>query len=327
MELPQPCPVTDVETCDSSESPSTAAHALQHLLMPLTYLAHRSFFPGNAGHLDYDRLCKGREELPPKTDTITTPVGSIVGFHEYVNPNQNAQSNVVIILAHGNTRPTRFMKDLITELLQCSPSIKAVVGRDFVGYDASSHVPFHNGALEIAAQANDRAVLERLTEKYPDCRFILCGRSVGTFFWTGQLQHPKVVGAIGIVPLTSPVSVIQNVLQTSTPSFLRRLTTLSGLASTVAAATFPSGYTAPSLPGFTTEGFEVRTVDPGVHGKQVVLFPSADDELIPKGNVEDIQSKLEGAGCKVEVEWTSGGHRALPSLLQLKEAVELILRE
>ncbi|KAH6898032.1 hypothetical protein B0T10DRAFT_471720 [Thelonectria olida] len=326
MELPQTTQVTEVETCDNSHT-SSSAHALHRLLLPLTHLSHRSFFPGNAGHINYDRLCRGRDELPPKTDKITTQIGTVVGFHEYTN--ENSQSNVIVILAHGNTRPTRFMKDLLSSLLDCN--IKAVVGRDFVGYDTSSQVPFHNGALEIAAHANDTAILDKMTDKYPDCQFILCGRSVGTFFWAGQLQHPKVIGAIGIVPLTSPVAVIQNMLETSTPALLRhsilRMTDFSGFAHAVAAATFPSNYTSPKLPGFATKGFEIEGIDPGVQGKQVVLFPSQDDELIPKGNVEDLRCRLEKAGCKVELQWTKGGHRALPSPFQLREAVDLILRK
>ncbi|KAI5465288.1 hypothetical protein BGZ63DRAFT_419873 [Mariannaea sp. PMI_226] len=323
MQRSSPPGVTNVKTCDDSGK-SFSSRALHWTLYPVTNLIHRLLFPGNAGYIDYERLGRGREDLPHQSYKIKTEIGTIVGLHEYRK--ENTRSNIVVVFAHGNTRPTRFMKDFISSLLECD--IRMVIGRDFVGYDASSEVPCHNGALEIAAYTNDVAVLNKLSEKYPECEFILCGRSIGTFFWAGQLHHPKVIGAIGVVPFSGPESIIQHALGTRSPGFIRKgiliLADGIGLAQLLAEATFPHGHFSPDLPEFTSKGFELGQINPGVRGKQVVLFPSIDDELVPQSSVRDLESKLEAAECKVQTCWTEGGHRALPCSIDLQAAVNLI---
>ncbi|KAK7432986.1 hypothetical protein QQZ08_000457 [Neonectria magnoliae] len=314
MEAPESVPVTEVPTTSlRSHHKGILGGSIGWLFARLVPLAHSSLFPGNAGDIDYKRLGRGRTEIQAHHQSVTTKVESKVGIHDY----GGGEEDFIVVLAHGNTRPTRYLRELIESLQSCN--IK-VVGRDFVGYDLSSQVPFADGALEIAAHANDEAVLDYLEENYPNAKFILCGRSIGTFFWAGQLHRPSVVGAIGVVPFAKATTVVQNYVRTVFPwPFHHAVPT-----QTVVGTAFPRNCVSAKMPEFTTKGFSIEDFPSDVSGKRVALFPASVDELVPKSEVEDLSDMLEKRGCEVTTTWNEGDHRVLPTAQQLAEALKFI---
>ncbi|KPM43975.1 hypothetical protein AK830_g2641 [Neonectria ditissima] len=314
MDLPEPTSTTEVST-----TPLPSRHrgifngSISWLTAGLVSQAHSRLFPGNAGDIDYERLGRRRAELQAEHFVITTKVGSKVGVHDY----GGGEGDFIVVLAHGNTRPTRYLKELIETLQSCNIR---VVGRDFVGYDASSQVPFADGALEVAAHANDEAVLDHLEEKHPNAKFILCGRSIGTFFWAGQLHRPSVVGAIGIVPFKRAATVIQNFVKTVVPWPIH----LAIPVQTAVGEAFPKDFLSDEMPGFTTKGFSIESFPPDVKGKRVTLFPASVDELVPHAEVDELEDMLEKGGCEVTTTWNEGDHRSLPTAEQMQEALEFI---
>lgn len=308
--------VTNVDTDSNSASP-TARERISRLLVPLV---HNALFPGNSGHLDYRRLGHGRDELPGEHITITSAVGSHVGLHIY--PSNTGTDTLVVIFCHGNIQPTRYLPHILLSLLDCGVT---VVGRDFVGYDRSSRVPNVGGALEVASIANDKAVVEWVTVKYPNAQIIICGRSIGTFGWTNGLGHPKVIGAIGIVPFAQPIKAIERSIKNTVP-LVSTLVSTTGLPQSITSAAFPVGVRSTLDPSIITHGFaahHVRSAE--IRGKAVVLYPAASDELVPKEEVDVLKQALEQGGCHVFVTWLDGDHRSLPTNAMLKEGIEAIL--
>ncbi|KAJ5392249.1 hypothetical protein N7509_007739 [Penicillium cosmopolitanum] len=320
IEPPSNQETTPVETIRESNTPeSTPDWLTQRLAKTLD----NQLFVGNAGALKYDYLGRNGDELPGNHYTITSAVGSKVGIHEYPtqavssDPDSTSDSDLVLLFFHGNLRPTRYLsKEIFQPLLENGIP---VIGRDFVGYDASSFVPNVDGAMEIAAIANDEAVINWTLEKYPKARIVICGRSMGALGLAGHLARPRVVGAIGIVPVTSLDSLVDG-LVAWIPWPLSDLVCRLGYPDAIAHEAFPSGFRSKVEPGIVTSGFASRFTD-DICGKLVFLFPAEVDKFVSKARVEVFQREMEEKGCRVSVSWLKGGHHVLPTSDQLIRAL------
>lgn len=307
---------TPVQTIRESDTPEPTS---DWLTRRLAKTLENQLFVGNAGALKYDYLGQKGDELDGNHHTLTTAVGSKVGIHEYSAQNKNSVINpdLVVLFFHGNLRPTRYLKDILQPLVDNGIT---VIGRDFVGYDASSLVPNVDGAMEIAAIVNDEAVINWTLEKYPNARIVICGRSMGALGLAGHLARPRVVGAIGIVPVTSLDSLIDG-LVAWIPRPLSDLVCLIGYPDAIAHTAFPRGFRSKAEPSIVTSGFASKFTD-DISGKMIFLFPSEEDKFVPTGRIEDLQREMEEKGCRVSVSWLKGGHHALPTNEQLIEALK-----
>ncbi|CAH0051342.1 unnamed protein product [Clonostachys solani] len=281
--------------------------------------------PGNVlGQIDYKSLRKSGGIQEGDMFTLTSAIGTQVGVHVY-EPSPEAANDVVVIFFHGNVRPTRYNPDIITPFLKCGAT---VVGRDLPGYDQSSFVPNSPGSVELAAIANDEVFMKWVLGKYKTSRIVLCGRSIGTLGWASQLSHPRVVGAIGIVPLHSVSSLIRPVIENKSSEFVASsLASVSvlGFLESVVDAIYPANCYSENLEGFTTKGFRVTGFDSGVGGKRVTLFPASQDSIVPKDAANELKTMLEASSVDVKMQTLEGSHNALPTAEQLREAFERTL--
>ncbi|CAG9975181.1 unnamed protein product [Clonostachys byssicola] len=281
--------------------------------------------PGNVpGQINYESLRKSGGIQEGAMLTLTSAIGTQVGVHVY-EPSPEAAIDVVVVFFHGNVRPTRYNPDIITPFLKCGAT---VVGRDLPGYDQSSFVPNTPGSVELAAIANDEVVMKWVLEKYPTSRIVLCGRSIGTLAWSRHLSNPRVVGAIGIVPLKSMASLIRPQIESKTPGLVSKsLETFSviGCFESVFDAIYPANCHPENLEGLTTTGLRIAKFESGVGGKRVTLFPASKDLLVPRDAATEIKTMLEASNVDVKMHTLEGGHSALPTAEQLQEAFESIL--
>lgn len=247
----------------------------------------------------------------------------------------------VVIFSHGNIRPSRYMNDLL-EQLAGNVRVKGawlpenrkrtIIARDFVGYDLSSKVENKDGGMELAAIANDRAVVQWAADRYathPNTEITVAGRSIGTGGWVNQLAHPRVTRAVGFVPFAEPAPLLQTFgvslarkagFPWPMPETLGVLVGSVSIPALVADLAFPRGHTPAELnrEGLTTKGFALNEYieaygDTGLlNGKNVWLFPASRDELVPAADAKILQKALENAGCSVHVETVEGTHTALP---------------
>jgi dienelactone hydrolase len=315
IEKPQNQETTPVDTTRESNTPQKTPDWLSRRLAKTL---ENQLFVGNAGALKYEYLGRNGDELDGKHYTLTSAVGSKVGVHEYAAQGENINLDIVVLFFHGNLRPTRYLKDIFQPLVENGITI---IGRDFVGYDGSSFVPNVDGALEIAALANDEAVINWTLEKYSKSRIVICGRSMGTLGLAGHLARPRVIGAIGIVPVTSLDSLVDGLVAVL-PRPLSGLVSLLGYPDSIAHAAFPRGFRSTTEPRIVSSGFASDFT--GVARKLVFLFPADEDEFVPKGQVDLFRRGMEEKGCRVDVSWLKGGHHALPTSDQLIEALEAL---
>ncbi|KAJ5975286.1 hypothetical protein N7481_008993 [Penicillium waksmanii] len=319
IEPPSNQETTPLETIRESDTPETTP---DWLTRRLAKTLDSQLFVGNAGALKYDYLGRNGDELDGNHYTITSAVGSKVGIHEYptqaVSSDQDSDPDLVLLFFHGNLRPTRYLsKEIFQPLVENGIT---VIGRDFVGYDASSFVPNVDGAMEIAAIANDEAVINWTLEKYPKARIVICGRSMGALCLAGHLARPRVIGAIGIVPVTSLDSLVDG-LVAWIPWPLSDLVCRLGYPDAIAHEAFPPGFRSKAEPSIVTSGFASKFTD-DIRGKLVFLFPAEVDEFVPSGRIEVLQREMEEKGCIVNVDWLKGGHHVLPTSDQLMRALE-----
>uniref|UniRef100_A0A8H7TNB0 AB hydrolase-1 domain-containing protein n=1 Tax=Bionectria ochroleuca TaxID=29856 RepID=A0A8H7TNB0_BIOOC len=289
------------------------------------YLSSGNVTPGNVlGQLDYKSLRKSGGIQEGDMFTLTSAIGTQVGVHVY-EPSPEAAIDVVVIFFHGNVRPTRYNPDIITPFLKCGAT---VVGRDLPGYDQSSFVPNTPGSVELAALANDQVFMNWVLEKYKSSRIVLCGRSIGTLAWTRHLSHPRVVGAIGIVPLQSMASLIRPQIQSKIWEVVAKVLesfSVIGYFESIFDALYPANCEVENLKDFKTTGLRVAKFNSGVSGKRVTLFPANEDSLVPEDAADELKTTLEAFNVDVKMQTLKGGHGALPTAEQFREAFESIL--
>ncbi|VUC29888.1 unnamed protein product [Clonostachys rosea] len=282
--------------------------------------------PGNKpGQINYKSLLRSRGIQDGKMFTLTSAIGTQVGVHVY-EPSPETAIDVLVIFFHGNVRPTRYNPDIIKPFLKCGAT---VVGRDLPGYDQSSFVPNSPGSVELASIANDEVFMKWALKTYKTHRIVLCGRSMGTFSWANRLSHPRVVGAIGIVPLHSVSSLIRPIIEKRYSELVANsLASFSvlGFFESMVDAIYPANCYSENLEGFTTKGFRFTEFDSSVSGKRVTLIPAEGDSTVPKAAADEIKTMLEASGVDVRIQPIGGEHNALPTTDQFREAFERILR-
>ncbi|CAH0023215.1 unnamed protein product [Clonostachys rhizophaga] len=286
------------------------------------HLSSGHVVPGNVlGQLNYKSLRKSGGIQEGDMFTLTSAIETQVGVHVY-EPSPEAAIDVVVIFFHGNVRPTRYNPDIITPFLNCGAT---VVGRDLPGYDQSSFVPNTPGSVELAAIANDEVFMNWVLDKYKTSRIVLCGRSIGTLAWTRHLSNPRVVGAIGIVPLQSMASLIRPQIQNKIWEVVAKVLvsfSVIGCFESIFDALYPANC---EVHNFKTTGLRVAEFDSGISGKRVTLFPAKEDSLVPEDAANELKAKLEAYNVDVKMQTLKGGHSALPTAEQFREAFESIL--
>ncbi|CAI6101160.1 unnamed protein product [Clonostachys chloroleuca] len=304
-------------------NPSTWATAAAGVVPE--YLSSGNVTPGNVlGQIDYKSLRNSGGIQEGDMFTLTSAIGTQVGVHIY-KPSPEVAIDAVVIFFHGNVRPTRYNPDIITPFLKCGAT---VVGRDLPGYDQSSFVPNVPGSVELAAIANDEVFMSWVLDKYKTSRIVLCGRSIGTLAWTRHLSNPRVVGAIGIVPLRSMASLIRPQIQNKIWEVVAKgLESFSviGCFESIFDALYPANCEAENLKDFKTMGLRIAEFNSGISGKRVALFPAKEDSLVPEDAANEIKTMLEVFHVDVKMQTLKGGHSALPTAEQFREAFESIL--
>jgi pimeloyl-ACP methyl ester carboxylesterase len=248
---------------------------------------------------------------------------SVVGFYVYPakhNPRQ------VVIFCHGNIRSSLFLSKFCEQL--SNGRERAVVARDFVGYDLSSPVPsHHDGALEIAAIANDLAVYKWVVDKYPDAEIIVGGRSIGTLGWVNLVPQDKVKKTFGFVPLADvagPVtSVVVNKFASRIPPLLVALCRplLRFVIGPLLCLIYVKPLCNKAFPTYSdgtiqTFGFSaaktLKSYVPKVGRGKALLFEARNDKLVPHSHVEILAKKLQRLSIDTRVITMDGDHDALP---------------
>ena len=288
------------------------------LYSPMAKWVALNLFPGSFGRIKYEILNKkvaNREgDFEPMAADVShhqieSSVGSRVGFYLYPAAQPPRQ---VVIFCHGNIRPSWYMNKFLEQL--SNHRQRVVVARDFVGYDSSSRVPNEDGALEIAAIANDLAVYDWVVGKYPDAEIIVGGRSIGTTGWANLLPKPKVKKAFGVVPFSHPAGAVYNA---AVPGFASHIPFLKSLLRLVSRKACDRAFPTYSDDTIQTFGFSAaKTIDsfpPGQDGKEVMLLKAENDKLVPEGDAEILATKLQSLNIQTRIVTMKGGHNALPN--------------
>lgn len=261
----------------------------------LAYELENTLFPGNAPkgfhreisysylNSNVDKKKKGYEPMSEDVEhhQIETKLGTIVGVHVYRATNAENNPKKVFVPLQGNTRPARYMNEILEALT--FDRTCAVIARDFVGYDLSSRVPNENGALEIAAYANELAVYQYAVEMYPDAEIIPFCRSIGGLMLLILLGFVKVNKVILCVPFGELYPVMRKMAEK-----MARYGLLRPCAGFVASLVvpkctdmaFPKGCKVDELPGFETTGFQLASAieasNADFSGKSVLMFEAKD---------------------------------------------------